>query len=286
MKSFAAAFINTALAGIAVVALVVTTPLRSLAATQADNKKVPVKRTQAARALELWEKVVAAKGGRDRLRQITSLYVAADLGEGFRECTLYVFPDYRFEYSYWAARERTDIDVSNGRKGITWWQVDGDTARPRKYVAEDVYLHLLPQFIYLLITHDLDPVPLGSRKDSIGLTRVDVVETNANGWRVDYYLDSKTHLPVKVVLPWGPRARANGEMDQQVKLEDYTEVDGVMMPRKATYSFTTSPVRRTDRLTFEINPKYDQSIFEQPPTPKMGPEAWRLKGKTVASDPK
>jgi hypothetical protein len=228
-------------------------------------------------AHKLWEATVAAKGGRERLRQITSLYVAANQGDGDRQNVFYIFPGYTFNYSYAAKWEGSGIHVSNVKRGIVWWQNEGNPARPRKYIAEDVYLNLLPQFIYLMITHDIDPVPVRSRKEWIGLRRVDVVETDTNGWRVDYYLDSKTHLPVKVVLPLGPRERDKGEMSQVLTLEDYAEVNGVMMPHTVTHSFTFDSRKWKERLTFEINPKYDPSIFEQPPRPKMGPEAWRFK---------
>lgn len=239
-----------------------------------------------AQARQLWEAAITAKGGCKRLRSISSLFVKADIGGGDRVYTLYVFPDYKFEYSYWAQRERTDILVYNAMRNITWWQLNGEAAKPLKSDNGDVYSNILPQIMYLLMSKDMEATPVGNRKERIGLKRVDVVETDVNGWRVDYYLDPDTHLPIKLAFPGGPEARAKGEMNHLITLEDYVDVAGVMMPRQAIHSFTFNLPKRTDRLTFEINPKYDQSIFEQPPTPKMGPEAWRLKGKTVASDPK
>ena len=119
------------------------------------------------------------------------------------------------------------------------------------------------------------PTPIGSRKEWNGLERVDVVETEANGWKVDYYLSSRTYLPIKVVLPNGPVSRAKGEKNQEVRLADYKEVDGVMLPHSVSYAFTTNPEKRKDRLTFEINPAYNLKVFENPPTRKMGPESWR-----------
>lgn len=228
-------------------------------------------------ARELWEKAVAAKGGRERLRQITHLYVAADQGRGYRQATFYVFPAYRFDFSYEPKRERTGVQVSNAREDIVWWQVDENLAKPLRYEEDDAYLNMLPQFIYLLVTHEIEPVPLRKGKERVGLKRVDVVETEAKGWRVDYYLDSETHLPVKVVLPLGPGARAKGSMNHIIFLEDYLAVDGVMMPRTATHTYSFNSQKLKDRLSFEINPAYDPRVFERPPTPKMGPEAWRPK---------
>src|ERR1044072_9628937 len=119
----------------------------------------PAKATEDTQTLarELWEKAIAAKGGRERLRQITNVYVAADQGQGYRQLTFYSFPDYRFDFSYEPVRENTSIEVSNGKKGIVWWLVLRE-AQPRNFQAEDVYRMLLPQFLYLMVTHEIEPV--------------------------------------------------------------------------------------------------------------------------------
>ena len=230
----------------------------------------------AAHARELWEKVLVAKGGRERLRKITNLYIAADQGHGYRQLTFNVFPDYRFDFSYDPKGENTSIEVSNARKGIVWWQVINE-AKPREYEVEDVYLNLLPQVIYLLVTSDVDPVPLRLRKERMGLERVDVIEVDAQGLRVDYYIDPKTHLPLRAVLPQGLRARNRGNMDHIVTLDDYAVIDGVMMPHKVTHTFTYSAEKLVDRLKFEINAAYDPQVFEDAPTPRTRAEAWRAK---------
>src|SRR5882724_1787843 len=80
-------------------------------------------------ARQLWEAAIAAKGGRERLRQITSLYVAADQGQGDRQNTFYVFPRYTFDYAYNAKRETTGIQISNAKLGIVWWQPNGNSAK-------------------------------------------------------------------------------------------------------------------------------------------------------------
>lgn len=257
-------------------ALVIGCIAQSEVIARAGVKDVSTDETST-RARELWEKAVTAKGGRERLRKITNLFVDADQGRGYRQSTFFVFPTYRYDFSYDPKREVTAVEVSNARQEIVWWQIDGNEARPRKYIDEDVYRNLLPQFIYLMVTSELDPVPLRVRKEWIGLKRVDVIETDANGWRVDYYLDPKTYLPVRVALPLGPRSRAQGELDHIVTLEDYAAVDGVMMPHTVTHSYTFNSKKLKDRLKFELNPAYDPQIFEQTPSPKMGADAWRSK---------
>ena len=231
----------------------------------------------ATKARELWEKVLEAKGGRERLRKITNLYVVADQGQGYRQSTLNVFPDYRFDFAYEPVEENTSIEVSNAKKGIVWWQIHGNAAKPRKYEAEDVYRNLHAQVIYLLVTSDIDPVPLRLRKEWLGLKRVDVIEVEAQGWRVDYYIDPKTHLPLRVVLPNGLKAHERGDMNHVITLDDYAAVDGVMMPHKATHTYTTNPEKLEDRLKFEINAAYDPQVFEVAPTRRTNGESWRAK---------
>lgn len=238
-------------------------------ATSADQSSESARR--------LWEEAVAAKGGRERLRNVSSLFVKSELDGGDRGYTLYVFPDYSFDYGYIAKKEITGIQIINAKRGITWSQSNGHPAHQLRYDADNAYTNLLPQFLYLLVTRDIDPTPLRSRKGRVGLRRADVVEVDASGWRVDYYLDPDTHLPIKLVLPGSPKDRDEGKMDYAISLEDYADVGGLMMPRRATHSFTFNHEKWKERLTFEINPNFDKGIFEKPPTAKMGAEAWRPK---------
>src|SRR5205085_10141357 len=110
----------------------------------------------------------------------------------------------------------------------TWWQTNGHEASPKRSDEVDAAQNLMAQFTYLLVTQWLEPKPLSARTEHIGFKRVDVVEVDANGWRIDYYLDTKTHLPIKIVSAHGPISHAQALMNQEVSLEDYAEVDGIM----------------------------------------------------------
>jgi hypothetical protein len=233
-------------------------------------------------AQQLWEKAVAAKGGRERLRKISSLYVASNLPGGDRDYGFYVFPDYSFDYSYWRYRESTSIEVFNHKRAVTWWlPSNGRQALPRQHRADDPSSNIIAQFLYLMVTNWMDPKPLRMRKEWMGLRRVDVVEVDANGWRVDYYLDPKTFLPIQVLSEYSFMSHEAREMHQIVRLEDYAPVDGVKMPMKLDYSYTTNPQKWTERVSYEFNPAYDSHFFEQPPTARTLPESWRSNGETV-----
>lgn len=230
---------------------------------------------QEQKARKLWEAAVAAKGGRERLHVVRSLYIAAEAKSGSRNYDLYVFPDRSFQYSYWAAYERTDVDVFNGRRNVTWWQEGSDPAQVLKDNESAVDHMKRDQMLFLLVTKWLDPKPLRTRKEWIGLKRVDVVETDVGGWRVDYYLDPKTYLPVRVMFGLSYLERAKGKINRVVDMSDYAAVAGIMMPQKLTYSFTDGPEKSVQQAKYEINVEYDEQIFERPPTPRMSPDSWR-----------
>jgi hypothetical protein len=231
------------------------------------------------KARKLWEAAVAAKGGREKLRSVHSFYIASEAKSGSRNYDLYIFPDRSLQYSYWAAFERTDIDVYNGRLNVTWWQEGSDPAQRLKDNETAVEHMKRDQMLFLLVTKWLEPKPLRTRKEWIGLKRVDVVETDVDGWRVDYYLDSKTSLPVRVTFGLSYLERAKGKMNRVVDMSDYAAVSGIMLPHKLTYSFTDGPEKSVQQAKYEINVDFDEQIFERPPTPKMTPDSWRRQQK-------
>lgn len=229
------------------------------------------------KAQKLWEGSIAAKGGREQLRSIRSLYIQGEFkGADDRSYDLYVFPDRSFGYFYWAAAyERTDVTIYNGKRNISWWQEGNNTAHVQRDTETAVDLMKKAELTLLLVTQWLEPKALRARRDWVGLKRVDVVETDVNGWHVDYYLDSKTKLPVKLQYGYSKIERAKGEMNRVVELYDYRLVSGVMMPHRLVYSFTDGPERSDQRVTYELNVDYDEQIFENPPTPRMKPDSWR-----------
>jgi hypothetical protein len=274
MKSVIPGWKRNALPRAIIVMLLVTSVPSLLMMARADSGGNRAEQEQA-QARELWEAAVTAKGGRERLHNVSSLYVARNQSAGDHDYKFYVFPDFIYTYTYGGYREDIAKTIYNGRKAIIWWLPSGrGPAKPSKSL--DNSENIIAQFTYLLVTNWLEPKPLRIRKAWIGLKRVDLLEVDANGWRVDYYLDPKTHLPMQVISAYGEISHAKGEMNQVVRLEDYKEVDGVMMPQKVSYSYTTNPSKWEERVSYEINPQYDPQFFDNPPTVRTGPESWRL----------
>ena len=118
------------------------------------------------------------------------------------------------------------------------------------------------------------PVPLRARTEGKGKKQLDVVETQVGKTRVDFYLDRKTRLPVRLVTEWyGGITQATGRLGSMtVELEDYAAVEGIMMPRRVTRrprigETLVAEVSRedTERARYLLNVAYDASRSTAPP---------------------
>src|SRR5438128_446281 len=98
--------ITSALLGVAV--MICGSPSTLGLCTSPENVSALAEETESD-AQQLWEKAVAAKGGRERLQSISSLYVVSLQTGGDRDYGFYVFPDYSFDYLYWRYRESVGI---------------------------------------------------------------------------------------------------------------------------------------------------------------------------------
>src|SRR3989442_1087722 len=74
------------------------------------NKTIQSEDSQS-EAQQLWERAVAAKGGRERLRGVKCLYVKRIQPEGDRDYQFHVFPDFSFNYTYGGRLEDSAIEV-------------------------------------------------------------------------------------------------------------------------------------------------------------------------------
>ena len=235
----------------------------------------------AGEAKELWEKAVAAKGGRERLYQVNSLvmsyretvrnFLGVVVHRGVVE-RLYVFPDKSwgwddglpppFQLSVgW-------LDIEKDRRCELRAGASAPVCGPAKQGVSppDEGLKQV-QYLYLMETRWVKPTPLGVTEEKIGMKKVDVLRTRFENKRVDYSLDRKTHLPLRVALFYGDSDRATLTID----LSDYMSVNGIQMPGR----------QKRGEISFQINPPYDEGVFTRPPSAEAGPEAWRRPAKSA-----
>jgi len=224
------------------------------------------------KAEELWEQAIAAKGGRERLLQVSSLLIFYQ--ETVRNILgivvhrgpvekLFVFPS-----KVWSWDDGLPLPF---RLTVGLLDLERDYAcrvhvesRPpvcgsaRKVGSREGIDEA--QYLYLMETRWIKPTPVSVRKE-IWVQDSDVVVTKLEDKRIEYYLSRKTHLPQRVVTFHGESSRPRSSYD----FSDYVSVNSIQMPGK----------QKKGRINFSINPAYDAGIFSRPPSIKAGPKAWQ-----------
>jgi hypothetical protein len=231
------------------------------------------------RSIEVWEKAVAAKGGRERLHQIKSLAAYMKPAQvtlaGPHTTWLCVFPDRYFEfdgrgsgeYPYVASNgvglagnpraivvnaavDRVAMDA-NGTPRVAW----------RLTRLEQTRL-TLNQILFLLESAWLQPQPVELKK------RILTVEARGLTYRI--WLNA-ANLPERVLeLP--PPHHKSGNLPD-FRLEHYREVAGIQLPLRLT---STIGMRQwTWDVDYEIDGRINPKFFDRMPDLSDGPEPWR-----------
>ena len=231
-------------------------------------------------AVRLWEQAIAAKGGRERLHAVHSMVISTR-GEyhsrlfkknQVRREELLVFP-----HKYWFWDDyRPDVfglrvSMYNYDTNMKYVISEGEPNHTPEPIAKGQRNKALrnDQLSFLLETQWLKPTIVKASTGSVGLQRVDVVQTVVEGERVDFAFNQTTHLPVKVSY----YDIVNGKTYINVQsFSDYTEVSGIQLPRIIVYGDGSQY-----EASFQLNVEYNEKIFVNPPPLEAGPEAWRLK---------
>lgn len=254
---------------------------RSVEVTRVTRNTADVQRKTQTEAAGLWEQAIEAKGGRERLYSIYNMVVSAHQDytthkgrkNRVRREALYVFPNkYWFYDDYGPDVFGIGMHMYNYDTGMQYVGGPGDPQtrlEPINKTTERTR-HEGGPITLLLETRWLKPIPLKARAERIGLKKVDVVQTDINGTRVDFALDRKTHLPIEV--------RFYDVVDNKTyidvqRLSDYTEVSAIKVPQTVKLSDGT-----LDKSVIQFNVKYNEDIFTNPPT-RIDPETWRPKNK-------
>lgn len=225
------------------------------------------------KAQKLWEVAITAKGGRDRLREVSSLliwyeetsrnFLGMAIHTGHVE-SLYVFPD-----KVWAWDDglpppfRLTVGVMDLDTDFAC-RVRDESKSPmcgnaRKLGSRDGIDQA--QYLYLMETKWIKPTPISVRQDRIELKTVDVLETHLEDKRIIYFLNGKTHLPQRVDVFSGNSKRARLSLE----FSEYVNVNGIQMPG----------TQKNGRMNFILNPQYDEAVFRRVPLISAGPKAWQ-----------
>lgn len=229
----------------------------------------------------LWEQVIAAKGGREALYRVDSMvmsyqettrnFLGVAVHRGIVE-TLYVFPDrsWSWDDGLTSPFHLTVgwLDLERNRRCTIYAGTSAPVCGPAKQGNLNEGISQV-QYLYLMETRWVKPLPLSVTNGSIGLKKVDVLHTGFENKNIDYFLNRKTHLPLRVAVFYHGSDRATLIID----LSDYVTVSGIQMPGK----------QKKTPINFQINPPYDAGIFTRPPSVSAGPHAWQQVSKEEGS---
>jgi hypothetical protein len=232
-------------------------------------------------AQRLWEQMISAKGGRERLWSVRTLlerWVTRYRSETFkdgkvRSDALCALPDRLWEWSDFRLFG-FNLDVWNFKADVHYFRRyhRGPPSGVLTYmeVAKEYKLRVMRrlQLVYLNETEWLKPKPVGVLKGK-GVPRgVDAIQTMADGARVDFYLNRRTHLPAAIIdyhhdYGEGPNDPSGGH---RYVLSRYVLIDGIRAP-------TVIDGGRPYEIVF--NPSYREDTFTTAPFEEEGPEGWK-----------
>jgi hypothetical protein len=247
------------------------------------------------RAVALWEEAIRAKGGRGRLHSVQNLLISSTVdvrdqsGSSVMETErLYAMPGKAWLYTFTPeSHVSVDVTVINNERDFCMRTLSPKASGvpPLSHcVPTTPYQYLIQDpVIYLMETNWLRPVPVGLRTERKGMKQLDVIETKVGKLRVDFYLDRKTRLPIRIVTDcFGAIGQPTGRHGlMTIELEDYVAIDGILMPRFVTREPEgEAPVgevfrRDTECAGYRFNVDYDPKIFEFPASKKVKRSDWK-----------
>ena len=272
----------------AIIFVVLALNLAANTQAQAPAGKADVTRE---RAVALWEEAIRAKGGHERLRSIQNFLISSKIdveaprGGGMTETErLYALPDKAWVYTltphFDVSLDATVINLERNLCLVTLSPARGDVPQLSRCLPTTWQERLIQDpIIYLMETKWVRPVPVRARIEGSGNNKLDVIETEVGKLRVDFYLDRKTRLPIKIVTDhfYGD-SRLTHSMGLTIRLDDYAAVDGIQMPRSVMRQPEVGPqtIRRdTEHARYRFNVAYDKTIFDRPVSKKAKSDDWK-----------
>lgn len=233
-------------------------------------------------AQRLWEQVIKAKGGRERLYNVTNL-LRIEYPVKKYPVELYVFPDKLWEWDKHIFNDYPNVRIHNGNRAIfinPYEEVDekkideNDEVALRRAIAEESVL-------YLLETRWARPAPLKVTRQQIGKQILDVIRTRFQNAYIDFAVEPET-LQVLCVRVWQDNIYQDKLPARSIVFSDYTEIDGIQIPQKESGRFfgkdgLFKDLRKVKLYPIKVllNVEYRKELFERPPAVAEGPEAWK-----------
>jgi len=221
-----------------------------------------------------WEKMILAKGGRERLDSVQSLLVSESYSSRrflsshrIERRKLFRFPDFVWSWDDIGAPFGVTVSQADFDRGYGL-SVRGPSASPhveREPVARNSLQAFGEAAMLLLETRWTKPILVGCEVE--GWTTIIEVHFPDDPYSLTYHLERDSYLPSRVDRP-------EGRGTLIYRLSGYAPVRGIMLPGKFRLEFGTLPAPLFDRK-YEINPDYDRLLPDREPSVQAGPNAWR-----------
>jgi len=216
-----------------------------------------------------WEALIRAKGGRERLHSVTNMII-----EEPGVTDLYVFPNSQWHFAPFSDKWGKPIPALSVWAGSLWYVCNaGGIVSAETYDnsnRDDVY-----EATYLLETKWTKPELLRVERIRKDKNQLDVIETKVGEKRVDFVFESEELLVYEVWWYY------KGVVSQKYRFSDYTEINGIKVPRKIAWSLNDFKFKGLDDpgdLKIMLNVDYDPEIFTHP-TKATTADAWKRKAK-------
>ena len=238
-------------------------------------------------AEHMWEQMVKAKGGRERLHAVTNVLLISGDKPKDMGIELYVYPDKSWRWTQAPpAPNFASVHMVNLDRNV---YLTANNVEPRAKMPVEMtdwrrraikWEMLQGACAHLLETKWMQPQPLRVTRQRVGGKLMDVIETllrdaaSGHEERMDFVVEPELLLVYRVVQYY------EGEPVSFYCFDDYAAVDGIQMPRrtgKTNYRFWNEQCRYPYALKAQFNVDYDKSIFERPPSVAAGPQAWKPK---------
>jgi hypothetical protein len=258
-----------------------------------NAQKIPNKEQNSEeQAKVFWELLVAAKGGREKMNKIENMLISSTgLPRNgvpgiytIKSIGLNVFPnktwsleDYRpsvlgltMRMYNWETGIKYVFDPREKTVGLNpvkeIEKIDFERSKD-----ENGKLKWAGMVIDIPESRWWKPMPIALRDGEIKREKVDIIQTILGGERIDFFLNRKTHLPMRIDFYRFSKIRNETSIDS-IYLSDYVEVCGFQMPTKLDDGNVYS-------LKYQFNVDFDESIFTKPPSFEIESEAWKVKKK-------
>ena len=239
-----------------------------------------------AAAAALWERMIEAKGGRERLHGVETLV------ETIRKRL--VFPSPKFKngdelyvqamalpdriWKWQDARPTVfgmSIDVRNLSTGFRYLVYPGNDVRKLDEVRGETKWLEIAQVTIFNETRWVRPKPVRTRTDKEIPRGVTVLETEWGGNRWDFWIHEKDYLPTRI-LKYEPASwDSHHIIVSYYDLADYRPVEGIQIPHKTSVRYIESKPMSFTPATFILNPRLREDLFSTIPKSEDPADAWK-----------